>query len=1129
MSLMTAKKHSWKMTNLTLIGWHGFDMDDIKISTDGVTMITAENGVGKTSTLDAITTILNGPDIGSSSKIGFNSLAQTGQSNRSLVSYMLGAHNNKIRRDVSHTWLALSLRHSQKNSCISLIIYMYADAESYSQDSKKPRERHCIILEGQEVSVNDFIHQEGEYRRAMDYKEWRQKFKDKLIYETDKTSEYRDKIRANLGPLGSMLSEQFYTNLKTMMQKRDIRNIDGFIRDDLLQKPDINLKSMQSSINEMDIFQAEIKECETIIATLQNVINPGNNLITVYDKLHDLNQKIRISKLYELYSSKLNTQKKINQKIEQLENLKTEEINGKLITERLNQAQNDAYNAKNNNTNASIIKDLENNRKIISMQLENINKQCSNLIHQASAVSESLKSLFNVNYQITSKSDIVDILKWIENNEDALITIQERDGLLYSKEKELRIKEEKLEEVLIDKNNMEQNNKRPDPNAFKLMTELKQNGIEGEYLFETIDTIDDEWRQALESVILHNRSTIIVKPEDYKEATRTLRNSGITFAKIVHPKIMEDKYNISETSLYHKISTQNKIADSYLKSLIGNIHCADSLEELSSGQYRNAIMANAVNGVLTRIGNWSTYNIKAIEISQYLLLNINPNDYKKEMKKLNDTQISLNDRITQLQKEIHKIKTDIHTVNQINDFYDNVNKNTLKIFDEAENHISQYTEINQQIAEKENDKTHLNLTQAYEEAYKAFNEHNQFMAKLASDIGSISTQIETQNNQLTNISHGYSLLCQQYNYDDNKTLDKPDFLNEAEEKNIALFINKSQNQVEALNNQIQDNQQIYLKNFFVAKNNYAGHKDILGYDFFDNEQTDYDSIIDKNEKMTTCITRQKETYLINKQETLHQWKEELIVKLKEDYVAKAYASMHNNQELIKRLNKAISNLRYHNSKYIFTSKIKKDYKSIQDFVIEARDSGGIFNLEDFGNIDVLQVLLSKIKEDEEGILDPRNWFEYDIKIEPEDGTSTTVSQRLTTGSGGEIAAPFYVCMCAALSIVSYPNNSANGGLCIALFDESFEKLDTSVINEIFKMFEVSGIQVILCDPGKNVQLNALCKTLIQLHKDGEKMFIQEVSIGSKVKDNFMDNNPVTIGKSTWLDRERQKNQGQLFS
>lgn len=1118
------------MTNLTLIGWHGFDMDDIKIATDGVTMITAENGVGKTSTLDAITTILNGPDIGSSSKIGFNSLAQTGQSNRSLVSYMLGAHNNKIRRDVSHTWLALSLRHSQKNTCISLIIYMYADAESYSQDSKKPRERRCIILEGQEVSVNDFIHQEGEYRRAMDYKEWRQKFKDKLFYETEKTSDYRDKIRANLGPLGSMeLSEQFYTNLKTMMQKRDIRNIDGFIRDDLLQKPDINLKSMQSTINEMEMFQTEIQESETIIHELNNVIKSGNNLVAIHEKIHELNQKIKISKLYELYSSKLNTQKKINQKIEQLENLKTEEINGKLITERLNQAQNDAYNAKNNNTNASIIKELENDKKVISIHLENINKQCSNIIQQASSIAEALKSLFKIESQITSKSDIIDILKWIEDNEDALITIQEKDGLLYSKEKELRIKEEKMEEVLIDKNNMEQNNKRPDPNAFKLMTELKQNGIEGEYLFETIDTIDDEWRQALESVILHNRSTIIVKPEDYKEATRTLRNSGITFAKIVHPKIMEDKYNISETSLYHKISTHNEIADAYLKSLIGNIHCANSLEELSSGQYRNAIMANAVNGVLTRIGNWSTYNIKAIEISQYLLLNINPNDYKKEMKKLNDTQISLNDRITQLQREIHKIKTDIQTVNKINDFYDTVDKNTLKIFDEAETYITQYAEINQQIEEKEKDTTHLNLTQIYEEAYKAVNEHAQLMAKLSSDIGSISTQIETQNNQLTNLTHQYGVLCEQYNYDETAILDKPDFLNEVEEKNIELFINKSQSQVASLNNQVNDSQQIYLKNFFNAKNNYVGHKDIIGYDFFDNEQTDYDSIIEKNAQMLICINKQEETSLISKKETLQQWKEDLIVKLKEDYVAKAYASMHNNQELIKRLNKAISNLRYHNSKYIFTSKIKKDYKNIQDFVIEARDSGGIFNLEDFGNIDVLQVLLNRIKEDEEGILDPRNWFEYDIKIEPEDGTSTTVSQRLTTGSGGEIAAPFYVCMCAALSIVSYPNNSSNGGLCIALFDESFEKLDTSVINEIFKMFEVSGIQVILCDPGKNVQLNALCHTLIQLYKDGEKMFIQEVSIGPKVKDTFMDNNPITIGKSTWLDRERQKNQGQLFS
>lgn len=1126
------RRDGWKMTNLTLIGWHGFNAEDISIAPDGVTLIIADNGVGKSSTLDAITTVLTGGDSGSN-RVPFNALAQNKQSDRTIPSYMLGAlGENKFRRKSSHTWLALSFRHSANSKKVaSAIVYMYTDEETYHINPRKLITKKIAIVEDI-VSKRDFIHND----KILSFDEWLDitscNKDNMLIY--DKPGEYKQKLLQIIGPLGNKrtMDENFYTNLKTMMEKRTISNIDDFLKNSLLKKPDININEMQNDIKMVEQFQNDIYACKTLIKDIQNVIDNGNKLQEIINLINESEEQKKYAEVYNLFASLEKGKKSYEENQNKLNESEIILLDLQQILLHKTQARDEAKLAVNQNSNEAQLKEANLKLQLLESQYHNKNEKKEQILDQSKKISQAVFALFNKSYPFDNKDDIIKLNKFIDDKEDSILdfqTVEDKIGLF---ENDLLDKKNRLSVLRKEKDNLDSSQRYPDRNAENLMTALNTKGIKGHYLYELVSNVQDEWRLATESVLGANRSAIIVAEKDYEDALKILRRSNIRRAQIINPKIKWEKQFSIENSLFDKITCNEQTAEAFIRSKTGNIYCAKTEKELT--EHKNAISQKAIGQSLTRVSGWSAFNIEALEVSKYLLTKISPEECADERKRLNILITTVKEEIETLESNLKLLKTNKQYSELLIHYIDNFNDETLNIFDDLYMIFNEKEQLIEQIDELKKDQSYQELIDILTLKEQEVKTTNDKVIQLTQDIGGIKNNLKNIHDRINNIEKVYKLKIKEIGLDIDIQYDWNNFnIPEEAKKDYNLFEKSQNNKITHLGELRSQYIGSWNRSYENALQHHAGNPDVTAWELFQ-IGSGLDNIEPTIEKMKQFIENQLLTNMLDYENNLNDWQDKLIYNFKEGYVSRAFAALRDNDLTFKRLNAATSNMLYHGAEYKFERKIKGGYyENIYKFVTETCNAGGMFASEN--QDDILQTVIQYLKEsgtDALEMLDPRNWYDYDIMIKPknENLAITTVSKRAKTGSGGEIAAPYYVAVCASLMITSYPDPKHAGGLCLALFDESFEKLDTEVIYEIFKMFKESGIQVILCDQGKNVALSILSKQIIHIYKDGMNMnlFVEATRIGEKTVEAFFKENPALIGQKAWIEKEHKKNQGSLF-
>lgn len=143
--------------------------------------------------------------------------------------------------------------------------------------------------------------------------------------------------------------------------------------------------------------------------------------------------------------------------------------------------------------------------------------------------------------------------------------------------------------------------------------------------------------------------------------------------------------------------------------------------------------------------------------------------------------------------------------------------------------------------------------------------------------------------------------------------------------------------------------------------------------------------------------------------------------------------------------------------------------------------------------------------------DYREFYEFDIEIESDDpvtGRTKTVghlSKRIGPGSGGEHRSPLYVIAGAALSSAYRMDENNQDGLRLVLFDEAFDKMDTSNIIATMRYLQKLGLQVLMASPGENLPtLSAFLHKYYEIVKDETQHVIhaEEHEVGEAMRRQF---------------------------
>jgi uncharacterized protein YPO0396 len=113
--------------------------------------------------------------------------------------------------------------------------------------------------------------------------------------------------------------------------------------------------------------------------------------------------------------------------------------------------------------------------------------------------------------------------------------------------------------------------------------------------------------------------------------------------------------------------------------------------------------------------------------------------------------------------------------------------------------------------------------------------------------------------------------------------------------------------------------------------------------------------------------------------------------------------------------------------------------------------------------------LTKIEDDKYAIdlQDYRKYIDVDIEIKSSTGKKM-LSEVKHTQSGGESQVPFYIIAAASFQQTLMRNREKDSSLCIVLFDEAFNNMDSQRVSSMMKFYNELNIQIFLSLTGEKL-------------------------------------------------------------
>lgn len=207
-----------------------------------------------------------------------------------------------------------------------------------------------------------------------------------------------------------------------------------------------------------------------------------------------------------------------------------------------------------------------------------------------------------------------------------------------------------------------------------------------------------------------------------------------------------------------------------------------------------------------------------------------------------------------------------------------------------------------------------------------------------------------------------------------------------------------------------------------------------------------------------------------------QARREFEAALKEDLLAKMSDRFDKVKTQRELLNKRLSGYRFVGQRYQFKQFIATDFKPLYDLVrriIGNQDASFATFTDAEGADEEVKRAMIQIEEivtrdqDTKRLEDYRNYFEFELYLENENGEEQAFSKLVGLLSGGQRQAPYYVAIAASMVSVYFPKSgrdTATDGMALVAFDEAFNKLDIVNTQNLIKLYRDLGLQVVIASP-----------------------------------------------------------------
>lgn len=1073
------------LTKVKLINWHTFVNETFDVYHN--TLMTGENSTGKSTILDALQYVLT---VG---RCKFNKAASD-IGNRTLESYIrckTGKEGQEYERNGDVTcYIALEF-YDEKTRHYQVI----GAAIDVMSGTKPIRDFFQII----NAKVKDIVFIEKQKVLT------RRQFKSKLN-ELKLDAQFKDVIRdaEKLFSIALGVKIKYFELVSRALAFKAIDNVYQFIMDFLLKEDFVDINHLRQSILHYQRLEEQLKvsknECDALAQIAKQYeryqqkevevkgIKFTGEKVTEKRLLNDIDQD---SKKIDLYRNKY---RQNSQKLQQIDE-QSEFYRKHLDQIDASMHENETYRVK-----ATLDYDFQ----MLNKEKNKIENKYQNIMFQLNEEAKLFKKLrIQKNFITYIEEQNYDSQSLNEQIQDVIHYINDKaNDLNYQLQNQTKLSNKYGEEYnqILEQYNTLKGNQFAYRKEIQGLIDLLKEKLRDHYgkdidvkpLCEYIEVKDESWRNALEGYLNTQRFDIIIDPEYfsyalliYEEYKNQRGIFGVGIVDVAKLKKYAD-INVKGT-LADQLICRNTYAKWYINMLLRNVECVDDARELR--QHHIAI---------TRTGMlYKNYTVRALNPRIYKTPYIGYHAIKIQIQilqsQLKDLQLKI-EQIKSLRSRLQK-NLDMIKQSQIQQLF--YQTDTI---DEYQLLVKQLNDIQNQINNLKLDDSLLALQEEYEKTSLQFKTINGQKRELTEEIGKIQYQIN-------NLSQHLSI-----NQQNQKAIHETIIQYELDHVDIAQISNKMiidyekqyfrdfRNILKALEQNYFKNNKIIadLKNKIEIQMNNYNHEFNIG---FQNSIDDIQSYLQRYYQL-------RDMDIVDKTEKTRQAKLKCEESFKTSFISGLHEKIENAKRDISMLNKGLTKRNFNGETYEFvvTATKKDNFKNYYKIIQTGKDYIADNLLSETLNdsqrriMDELFTKLSAVdnnKETEKMLMeytDYRNYLDYDIKINYDDGTFAYFSKVNKEKSGGETQTPFYVIMAASFEQVIQNRNQNEDFGCVVLLDEAFNNMDERRIQEMIKFYNERDIQTfIVVPPSRAATIIPYVNTRLLVIKQNNHSFVEVIS------------------------------------
>ena len=1049
-----------KLKRMKLINWHRFE--NCVIDFGETTLLSGENGAGKTTILDAIQFVVI-------CSANFFNKAAHDNGKRSLSGYVrckTGRENKPYER-TGEISAHVALEFYEESRDRYFIVGAVIDSATEGQETAVR-----YLMDNRRLSEEMFF--KGKTPRSIS--EFRS-FNSKGIRQWCKTqTEARKMIKARLG----RIEDKFFSLIPKAMAFKPIDDIKEFVYTYVLDAKEVNI----------DLLRENVRSYQDLERTLESVKRRMEKLEQIEGFYEEAQDCVKRDGMYEFFLSQAEVDL-IKERIQRLEEeIQAEEYRKKQLTSQLEETEKERAQKQEIETNLRV--ELRQNQDFIALEeqkkeLERFLEEEKNCLEEKRILKKSIKKSLDQMDKLLEIKDVdpcvrecrkrLESIEEIQNVPEAralLDQVIQYKNQMYGKvqrklaEVQIRLRERQTEREQLEGEIQRLKRKKLSyPEAVERLTEAVREEFqrlgrkaEPHVLCEVLEIADESWRNAVEGYLNTQRFYILVEPENFDIALgiydRLRREKKAYGAGLINTQHMEDFDEAPEGTLAQTVTSKNKYARRYINMVLGKVKMCQRYEDLK--KYSTSITRECMR--------YQNKVASAIKPEIFRVPFIGKNAFKVQLEQAEKKRGVLNEELEMLQEKIKNLE---FAADPLLTGEDVDVKYRLEILTRLSQVKALIQKCRENIKTLEKNSTLIEKQIQLEVLEKIRTEIEKKAGDLNRQIGIAEQKIENRKEQLQ-AGIQEKLKFQAHTADltqkaGDRVLNwKKEYEKQTSQKTFQQFKENYEKQRKS-NWTRKENSEAFMTEQMVqykSEYNFGAPASMKGYPEF-----------------AAVYDRLRTSELLDYEEKVEAAKQAAEEEFREQFLAKLQENMKQAQGEFKELNRALKDIAFSSEQYEFLYMPSKKYRSyyemlMDDFNVVQGESifSGIFHENHREVIDELFERLAIQNDNNSKALDEftdyRTYMDYDIKIIHSDGSYSYYSKVCEEKSGGETQTPFYVTVAASF-VQLYSNNIGGEAAGLVMFDEAFNNMDDERIGGVLEFLKRLPLQILIAAPPDKIQ------------------------------------------------------------